>query len=194
MVKKKVSNFHRLLYNKPLVIGLATFVVIILLVILEVTNTTQLFHKEKIPVVIPTHTNTASSTDSSKADSPTPSEPNTSTPSSNNTVLPTNRQLVAPSGNFISNHYPVKDGSPTLEASICNTTSGADCFIKFTNTDTGVSTQLPIHVTGADGSTSWYWDVRQDAHLTSGVWRVEAIATLGSQTKSTNDSLNLTIQ
>jgi len=181
--------------NKLLLATITLILISILIFFLEISDTTHFFHKEKIPAVIPTHTNTAISTDNSKTNTPpTPSESSNSASSPSNVPQPTNRQLVAPSGNFISNHYPGKDGSPTLEASICNTTSGADCYIKFTNIGTGVSTQLPTHITGADGSTSWYWDVKQDAHLTSGVWHVEAIATLGTQSKSTNDSLNLTIQ
>jgi len=159
---------------------------------LEATNTTHLFHREKIPAVIPTASKSQSnqnadnksalSGSSASSDSSKSSSSGGSTPVAGTTLL-------APYGNFVSNHYP-SSGSAD-EVSVCNTTPGAVCYIKFTSGQT--STQLPSQTIGMDGSTSWSWNINNDAHLTSGEWQITAVATLNGQNKTTDDPLKLVV-
>jgi hypothetical protein len=168
---------------------------ILLVVILELTGVTHIFRQAKVPPVISVHT-------SSGATVNTPSASGSSSGSSNGTanpnLAPTSQQtehtLIAPFGDFVSNHFPGKNGSPTSESSVCNTSPGASCYIKFTKVGGSESTQLPAQTADARGSTTWNWDINSDAHLTSGDWKVTAVATLGAQTKSTDDALKLNIQ
>jgi hypothetical protein len=91
----------------------------------------------------------------------------------------------------VSNHHPGKSGSPTSEVSVCNTTPGATCYIKFTNGD--LSTALTAKKTNGDGVAIWYWDTK-DANLVSGNWQIMAVATLNGQTKTSADTLPLVIK
>lgn len=179
--------------KKSLLVGIAGL--IILFAILEMTNTTHLLHKQKVPLVIPTHTNTSQTVSSSVPSSrPGSDSTNGSQQASSTPADIANHSLITPFGNFVSNHSPGQNGSPNNEFSVCNTTPGATCYIEFTHLDTGETTQLPTQTTDARGSTSWYWDISKDAHLTSGEWQVKAVASLGNQTKSADDSLKLRIQ
>lgn len=97
-----------------------------------------------------------------------------------------------PTGTFVSNHHPNMSGSPApnTETSTCTTTPGARCQIRFTHNDTIL--YLPSQLTDADGSTSWSWTL-QEIGLTSGTWKVAAIATNGNKTSIANDVINLEI-
>lgn len=96
-----------------------------------------------------------------------------------------------PTGPFVSNHTPGQNGSPTTEISNCNTTPGATCFIEFTNGST--TKQLAPQATDGNGSTSWSWDIGS-AGLTSGSWKITAIATLNGKTSSASDGAPLVVQ
>jgi len=98
--------------------------------------------------------------------------------------------LVAPFGSFVSNHYPGKNGSPTTEQSVCNTTAGATCYLQFTKD--GVTKKLDAKVADSSGSAFWEWNVK-DAGFTAGSWQITAVATLNGQTKSTTDQINLEV-
>jgi flagellar hook assembly protein FlgD len=102
--------------------------------------------------------------------------------------------LIAPSGNFVSNHKPGQNGSPTSEQSVCDTTPGATCFIQFTR-DSTVKILAP-QVAGSDGTAFWEWDAKDASSigLTPGSWNVSAVASLNGQTKTSNDALPLEIQ
>jgi hypothetical protein len=164
--------------------------VIIIIVLMELTNTTHFFHKQNVPPVIPTHSNSKSPVSPTRNSGSNGSN----SPAASNEPDASAHTLVSPTGNFVSNHYPGQSGSPTTETSTCNTSPGASCYIKFTNVDSDDTTQLPTQLTDARGSTSWYWDTKNDAHLTSGQWKITAVATLGDQTKTADDALKLTIQ
>jgi cytoskeletal protein RodZ len=97
---------------------------------------------------------------------------------------------AAPFGSFVSNHHPGGD-TPTSEASTCNTTPGATCYIQFSS---GSQTKkLDPHIADAHGSAIWYWDIKS-AGLTSGSWSVTAIASLNNQTKTSSDPMALVVQ
>ena len=97
---------------------------------------------------------------------------------------------ITPYGDFISNHHP-GGAAPTAEASVCNTTVGAICYIQFTMS--GSVKKLSPQTTGSNGATYWYWDVK-DAGLSQGSWTVTAIASLNNQTKTATDSQPLVVQ
>jgi hypothetical protein len=102
--------------------------------------------------------------------------------------------LQAPSGTFVSDHQPSlsgADGAPSTEVSVCTTTAGATCYLKFTKD--GVVKTLPVQTTDGSGSTSWRWDVSA-AGFTTGNWQVIAVAALGDQVKSTTDGFRLEVQ
>lgn len=102
--------------------------------------------------------------------------------------------LNAPSGAFVSNHNPDLTGKPypSEEASSCNTTPGASCYIKFIGSN-GQVKSLPAQITNNTGSTQWIWNVN-GAGFTVGEWQIVAVATLNNNTKSTTDPIKLNVQ
>lgn len=189
---------HKSKLNKKVLLIGSLITLVVIIAILELTNTTHLLHKQKVPAIIPTHSN--STAQNNQVTSPNPGS--SPVPASNNkapsSTTSSGQTLIAPFGNFVSNHNPgAKDSNgyvtPTAETSVCDSTPGAVCYIKFTNVDNGRVTQLPTQTVGSDGSTAWNWDVSQDAHLTQGQWQITAVASLNGQTKSTDDTLKLTV-
>lgn len=180
--------------------GLVLVVVLLAFATLEVTNTTHLLHNQKLPTVITTSkTSPGSSASDISSSSPSASQSTNATSPNNKTPSATgggtgdsSLSLIVPYGNFVSNHHP-GDNSSLDEVSICSTTPGASCYIKFTNAS-GDSTRLPVQNVGSDGSTSWSWNVDKDAHLGTGEWQITAVATLNSQTKSTGDPVKLEVK
>lgn len=179
--------------------------VVAVIAVLELTNTTYIFHKKTAPSTIPVKESKSTSSDSKKSSSSsssnkssgsvsnqaeTPAQ-NTKVPSSTGGSTSSNLDLVEPYGNFVSNHTPGQHGSSTQEQSTCNSTPGASCYIQFTNTSTGQVSKLPAHPIESNGSTLWLWDANT---LTSGQWTVKAVASLNGQTKTATDSIKLVVQ
>lgn len=104
-----------------------------------------------------------------------------------------NARLMQPLGQFVSNHRPNLSGQPAPNtiSSVCQTTSGATCTITFTLGNTVKS--LPKQSTDKGGYTYWEWRL-QDIGLTTGIWQVEAVATLGSQQQTATDPMNLEVK
>jgi|SRR5579862_1146368 len=195
-MRKNKSRFN----NRYRLLATVAGVIIVLVAVLEITNTTHIFHHQSIPPVIPTHgSSTTSSSNSSQSSLKSNSTPSSNSSAKNPLPSPSSGStLITPFGDFVSNHNPGApdqngNPTPTSETSVCDTTPGATCYISFTNSN-GQTTQLPTQTAGSDGSTSWDWDVSQDAHLTKGEWQITAVASLNGQTKSTNDPTKLTIQ
>jgi hypothetical protein len=161
--------------------------------VLELTNTTHLFHKEKLPVVtasettkgVPRSTNTGTTTKEVSNDSS----------GVTNTPPLADKTVVTPTGEFVSNHHPNLGGSPAPNTmtSVCTTTIGVSCKITFTNTSTGTVKSLPSQTTDAGGSTYWDWKL-QDIGLTAGTWKIQAVASYGSQTKTATDIMDLEVK
>lgn len=179
--------------------GVVLAVAILFLAVLEFTNTTHLLHKQKVPAIIPA-SNVLNKSLSASSSAPPAAASATSSPiaSSNKTPSLTggssqNVNLLAPYGNFVSNHHP-GDNSSLDEVSVCNTTPGASCYIKFTNPGSGETTRLASQTADSNGSTIWKWNVGKDAHLSSGEWQVTATASLNDQIKSTDDQIKLEIK
>ncbi len=170
---------------------------------LELTNTTHFFHSKK------TDYTTAPNSSHRTANANTKGETNSdaTSPSTNATTNSggqatkdtntgatdtTNVELKAPTGTFVSNHHPNLSGSPAPNQiqSVCNTTSGATCQIIFTKD--GVTKTLPTQATDKGGAAYWTWKL-QDIGLTAGSWKVQAKATLGTQTQTADDAATLEV-
>lgn len=129
-----------------------------------------------------------SSSGSSKGNSPLSIAPSSGAKSNSTVSSP----LVQPSGGFVSNHHPNLSDLPAPNSivSVCNTTPGATCQVFFTKD--GVQKSLPAQVTDSGGSTYWSWTL-QNIGLTTGSWQVKATATLGYQTQSASDVMELVV-
>jgi len=142
-----------------------------------------------IPSTNPIEGNTASGQSKSSSDT-------SSQQSSQAATTPTNSQTAGgpppldPSGDFVSNHHPGGSFS-TAEASTCNTSPGAVCYIEFKKGS--VTKKLTAETADGKGATIWYWDVKS-AGLDAGSWTVSAVATLNGQTKTSEDAMALVIQ
>jgi hypothetical protein len=189
MTKVRRSSVKYVYKNKWVIIVLAT---IVILALLEFTNTTHLLHSKKavsgtIPSSSPINTSPSSANpESGGTGSATPPAANNEKQNQTPPVS-TNASLQAPYGTFVSNHHP---DTNTSEESVCSSTPGASCIIKFTQGN--VVKTLSAQAVDGTGTTYWSWNVKQ-AGLTSGSWTVTAVANLNGQTKSTQDSLALEI-
>jgi hypothetical protein len=204
MVKKtayKATHRRKSKSSNGLLLKIGCILLLLVLVIgmLEVTNKTHLLHKPKVPPVIPSTPSGAKpaagankAAPSSSAYPNSPVSTKSSSPAGGGAA--TGQDLVAPYGTFVSNHSPGQNGAPDQEQSVCTTSPGASCYIKFTNTASNESTRLASQTTDSNGTTIWNWDVIKDAHLTQGQWQITAVATLSGQSKSTDDPLKLVIQ
>ncbi|HSW74481.1 MAG TPA: hypothetical protein VLG16_01280 [Candidatus Saccharimonadales bacterium] len=178
---------------------------------LELTNTTHLFHKSSL--VKPAKHGSASqntkgetgsasgvtetqNTSGQSGSTGSGSQPGDQKSDSGGSGTPSsNVTLATPTGDFVSNHHPNLSGqpAPNTMSSTCTTTSGASCKITFTNTSTGEVQSLPSETTDRGGSAYWVWKL-QDIQLTQGTWQVKAIATLSGQTQTATDAMNLEVQ
>lgn len=183
-------------YTRIALILIAIAVVIVGL--LEVTNTTHVFHKAKLTVSTINSTHPSSTTAHSSSKSP--AQPNVSSPPSNqidkntNLAAPTSSSgtgPVTPTGTFISNHQPSLGAQPNRaqENSVCVTTPGATCYIEFTQGS--AINKLQAETTDINGAAYWTWDVSKDAGFTTGTWQVAAIATLNGKTATGTDTMEV---
>jgi hypothetical protein len=183
--------------KKHWLVVFALFLGILVLGVLELTNTTYFLHNKKVPQVIPATTSETASSQEQKKDPSKVSSGNNSkntsdkTPSSTGGTSGGDLNLIQPYGSLVSNHFPGQNGSDTKEQSVCNTTSGAICYIQFTHTSSGKITKLPEQTVNSNGTASWSWDAKT---LTPGKWQIEAFASLNGQAKSVTDSIGLDIQ
>lgn len=197
--------------NKKKKIILSATAIIVLagvLTITELTDTTTLLHERKaVSSTIAKASNpkddkngvpSGDKLDNASSQSSAPeSTPNPGSPKEGDT--PTNNgssaALIEPYGNFVSNHTPGKNGSPSVITSVCVTTPGAKCTITFTSAaNPAVVKTLEAGTAGADGAVYWNnWDVRA-AGFTNGAGNIKANATLNGQTKSAADSIAFEVQ
>lgn len=197
----RTSRFKRLRRPVPIAIGVVLLLVIIV-GILELTNTTYFFHdKEAISSTIPADSpdSTPSSDDSTDSASDTPAPSAASPTTSANTsktpgTTPNSGPPQTPTGNFVSNHQPSlgnKDGGSSALESLCVTSPGATCKIIFTRN--GVTKTLEEKSVGSDGFVLWTWDVNQ-AGFVEGSWEITAISTLNGVTSTSKDPLNMEVK
>ena len=156
----------------------------------------------KAPVIVPS-TSPANQSNGFSGSSPRTKGPSSSSQTSNstsgsdassdksNTSSATSGSLTLTAAQtFVSNHSPGQNGSGTAEQSVCNTTPGATCFIEFTNGD--AKKQLEVKPADSNGSVIWNWDITSSG-LSSGSWKVRAVASLGGQTKTVDDERQLVV-
>jgi len=186
-----VTNATRTSPKRPTTFWLVglLLVVVAVVAVLELTNTTHLFHKDLgsggIPSTSPTKTTKPAVNNTSSTSDQTKTAVNNSA-----TITTGGPPPQVPTGNFVSNHRP-GGSAPTSEASTCNTTPGAVCYIQFTKGS--ITKKLDAQTTGKDGGAIWYWDVKS-AGLEAGSWKVTAVATLNGQTQTADDGLALEVQ
>lgn len=181
------NNRHNRISNKNILFALVAVVVVILVV---VAGYSHFFMPKTKPTTASTYTKGATPPPGSGTNNTSPSTDNSNTNTKGNGGTST-ATLLAPSGVFVSSHH-VSLGGSTAESSVCNTTPGATCIIRFTNTNSGAVKELRSQTTDAGGATYWNWKV-SDIGLSTGTWKVEATANLGTQAKTTADALNLEI-
>lgn len=179
--------------------GGAAALVALVLVLLEVTGTTHIFHHEKTLIVEPSSRKTGNSQTKGEPSQPSTNDtgPNSSnngdgTSSGTNEKPPSNgptqnATLLAPDGVFASSHHVSL--SSTISSN-CTTTAGATCEIILTKD--GVVKTIGSQQTDRGGSAYWSWQPK-DIGLAGGTWTITAKAQLGSQTKQTDDALKLEV-
>lgn len=172
------------------VFGGAIVLVVLVIGVLEFTNVTHFFHDQKVETISQYTKGEPKTSTSDTSNSGSSQAANDQDQSSKTNTATSDAPLVAPNGQFVSNHRPGQDGSPTSEQSVCNTTPGATCSIQFTSN--GVTKSLSAKVADAGGSAYWNWSLK-DIGLTSGSWAVSATATLGSKSLTAKDAMNLEV-
>jgi cytoskeletal protein RodZ len=180
-----------------LVIGLILLCVIAIVTILELTDTTTLFHKKNnAPHTSNQFTKgegeqTAQQQSKSSDDNQPTNGDNTSkdTKGQSDTPVTPETELLTPTGNFVSAHKFSLVSNPPI-GSTCETTPKATCQITFTSGSKTV--QLDRQTTDDGGASYWTWKPK-DIGLTTGTWSVHAKAQIGSQSKTADDALNLEI-
>jgi len=181
-----------------LVAGIA--LVAVVMVILELTNTTYIFHKQKavsgtIPSSNPAVSKYSSPAAANSTASASASQAQDTATSKTPASAGSNGPLVAPYGTFVSNHNPSlsnTSSAPSAEESTCNTTVGASCTITFTNSD-GVVKTLDAETADSNGTVIWNWDINNKPAFIPGTWQINVTATLNGQSKSTADPTALTV-
>lgn len=197
MALKSKKTFRSKL-NWKLLSVTAIFAIVILVAVLELTNTIYIFHDRKaisgtipstsnISSIVPTKdSNDGSKNDDSSGDIKSASNDKSDTATSGSTVA-----LKDPQGTFVSNHTPSLSKTETLkEHSVCVTTAGANCYITFSMAD--IEKTLKSTVAGSDGAANWDWDI-SEAGLTAGSWKITATASSGGKSVSTTDTLQLVV-
>lgn len=188
----RTPTFSPSLLKTPYVLGV--LLIIGVFAALELTDTTHVFHKggSGKPAVSasqstkgePSNDGGEKSSESNK-DDPT-ATPSDSTPEKN---IGSSSSLIAPTGNFVSAHSNVPVSAAL--SSVCNTTSGAECRISFESG--GTTKSLPAQIVDAGGSAYWNSWTPKSIGLTPGRWKVQAIAALGSATRSSDDAMDLVV-
>lgn len=174
--------------------------IIVVLAILEVAGVIHLRHKNGsagVPGYVRTGiSNNSSGSSAASSSTPTSSPGSNSQPAGNSTKTTApaggasdNTNLLAPYGQFINFHNATLD---TKEVSVCSTSPGATCTILFKYNGKTIS----LGAKTTDGSGSAYWGdwTPGQLGLTKGSWTIEAVASLGSQSKQTTDNKQLIIK
>jgi hypothetical protein len=181
LYKNKKSN------NKKLYGLLAVLTLAGLFALLELSHTTNLLGKSA-PASGSEAKEAALQPKDSQGGTPDLSKP-ADTKKSGGSGTPT--YLLSPeNSDYISSHEVSLSANPLLQ-STCVTSAGAKCTIIFTNG--GDSISLPTQTTDPTGASYWSWRLK-DYGFTTGSWTIQAKASLSGQTKTSKDSLNLTVK
>ena len=149
------------------------------------SNTSTYFQPKKQTTSQPNKSTTTPS-----VSNPTSGQSSATAKNYSNTQPVSGTQLETPFGQFVSDQNPsLSNSSQQFEESICETTSGATCYIEFVKAGSSTIT-LPAQTTNSQGVTSWDWYLNKEG-FTPGTWQITAVATLGSQTKSASESMTV---
>lgn len=179
----KLMKYTRVSRQTALIAAILLIVAIAIVIALTPNNKNTTF----IPTTNPVPNRGKNTPISASSTSNQPSQSNNSATNSQATSGP---PPALPTGNFVSNHHP-GGSTPTSEASTCNSTPGAICYIEFTK-GSDVK-KLDARTIDANGGALWYWDVKT-AGLGSGSWTITAVANLNGHTETANDALPLVVQ
>jgi hypothetical protein len=179
----------------PVVI-LIIVVLVGLVVALELTGSTHIFHKKRVVPAVTASQETkgeeGTSAKSSTAENNASSSVAKEVPGDakgNGDVPSDSPVLLAPSGNFVSAHNVPSDAAIV---SVCNTTPGASCVITFTSGN--VKKSLTSQVTDRGGSAYWNSWTPKDIGLSTGSWQISATASLNGKTQSSSDAMPLVVK
>ncbi len=191
--KKSIKRSRKLFSRQTLIYSIAALgTLIVIVVLLNAFNIVSFpWSKSNNLNLVPSagytgQNYTNSTTNNNKSSKSSAAGSSTGEPTQSNTSVKT------PYGTFVSNHYPGKNGAPLNIDSVCITTPGASCTIKFTRS--GISKSLSSQKVNSDGYAYWNQWKPSDIGLTSGSWKIEAIATLNGKTASAQDSIALEVQ
>jgi hypothetical protein len=187
LVAKKPLPTYR---NWKIMIPVALVIVLLVILALELTNTTHIFHKRSSvqEPFLPTasqETKGEPTTITQPSDKQQTSNSPATSPGDNKGTPAVTTSLVTPSGNLVSNHRASLSSS---QSSTCTTSAGASCQIIFIKDS--VTKSLTAQITDRAGTAYWTW-TPQYVGLSSGTWTIQATATLSGQTKTTMDALTL---
>jgi hypothetical protein len=176
--------------RKYLYLVTALFVIIIVMAILELTNTTHIFHKQNTPVATTGNSLTKGEQSTNKNTTPSTSNATNTNGSKTSTGTASSNQapLSAPWGTFANVNKATLN--ETMESS-CNTVPGANCQITFTSGN--LTESLSTKTSDSGGAVYWSW-TPSSIGLSPGTWHEAMKATLGSQSNSaSNDPLTLEV-
>lgn len=207
--KQKIKQAKRKKKTILIVSAAVLIVAVATLIALELTGVTNFFGPKvaesstitKPSKVKPSSSNTKSPDTASSGDKNTnngtsaPTDTGSSTTDTKDDGPQSTTALVAPYGDFVSNHHPGMNGAPTAESSVCITTPGAQCYIKFVSAaNPAIVKTLAAGTADVNGAVYWNnWDVKS-AGFTSGTWHIIAVATLNGKTLTTQDTASLEVQ
>lgn len=107
----------------------------------------------------------------------------------NSTDQKTGQKPRMPDGNFVSSHRVSLGGNPTLQSS-CITNPGITCQVLFIKD--GITKTLEVKKTDAGGGAYWTWKPK-DIGLTVGSWKIQVKATVGNESSTAEDALQLEV-
>ena len=185
-----VLKYSQHSFSRRLLVLLVVLVLMVI-VVLELTNTIHLFHRATPSVTAGSSYNSKGEPKSAASKGASGNKSQENNPS-NSKSIGTTISLAEPSGAFVSNHHPNLSGSPAPNtmSSVCNTTPNASCQIHFSINNTVKS--LPAKTADVNGAVFWDWAI-QDIGLYQGEWKVTAVTTLGEQTKTASDAVDLVV-
>ncbi|MEX0881679.1 MAG: hypothetical protein WDZ34_02305 [Candidatus Saccharimonadales bacterium] len=189
--KRKYKKFFLIRGPKILIPTIAA-VVLLLFAGLELTNAVDFINKTQpgapdvtYPGSAPASSDKSSNEKVNGSDPTPPSSQETETPKSTSS---SNQFLKSPDQSTYVNTHTASSNS-NLQ-SVCVTSPGATCVIQFTKS--GVTKPLKPGVADSSGSVYWTWKP-SDIDLSPGSWTITAKATLGGQTKTSQDAIKLQI-
>jgi hypothetical protein len=169
--------------TRTMIMGSIALALLVVMVI-ELDGKLHLFWTSK-PVTPPITANQATKGETTT----TPATKKSNSPPDTKQDTATTTTLIQPVGNFVSAHKNVS--MSTAVSSVCNTSSGAQCQITFTSGD--LTRSLPAQTADLGGTAYWESWTPASINLTPGTWQIKATATLGGNTATNTDAVDLEV-